>query len=182
MPVQPHPHSNSASNDSVAQPIADKPKCKVCSLCRASYPLSHFGLHSLGKYGYRNECNECRKQGFRLYRQKRYGSKSKFNEEIIRSVSHQNEIVLTYALSTPTTIYGLQLDTMTEYKLVFGLGTLGMKAMSIFPMDGSTFQEYSYSPEAGERGVIQAIIDHLNLRLEFSQIELIASKNVIYYL
>jgi hypothetical protein len=165
---------------SIAPHLAqDSLKTKQCKDCLAVLPCTDFGPNKLGRGGIHNSCRACMAQYNRLKRVSKYGFKPKY--ELIRNVALHNAIVLDAALSTRMTIIGFQPKTKREFKIVFNVGSLGMNAMAVFDLDGKLFHEWSYSGIDGKKHIL-ALLKEDGLRLEFSQAELFASKNVIYYL
>lgn len=183
MESRPKPIQDSTS-DSV--PVQPGPSTKRCNGCRAVLPMSHYGLTKSTRDGYRVICKTCRNQDRRVYWSNRFGTKrSQADEGITRNVKRQNETILTQALQSLSTFSCLafRLDDLKDFKVVFGPSDItGLSSITVFSLDGEMLRSLSYSgmtssvPEE-----LLAFLKQLNLRLELSEVDSIASKTTIYF-
>jgi len=184
MDKRPQPHHidpNNASGTTPSEP------CKVCNACQALLPLSAFGLLKYAKSGFRDICKECRSQEFRLYRKDAYNSKSNIDDSIVRNVKAHNTAILKVATDPST--YALEIrgfDTLTkvDYKVFFGPSNFnGMRSVALFDYNAQLYREFNYS--GMDRNIHLTILDilhRLNIRLEYTEADSIASKATIYFI
>lgn len=167
------------------EPNDSKANCAMCIQCRALLPISYFGLAKISKSGKANACKPCIQQYQRLKRTRKYGSVSKIDDSLLRNVLHHNTNLIKAALSNEVcTLIGFVPHTDKVYKVVFGPSAqLGMDAICLFSADGNMLRELAYS------GQTQQIVDELisfikqhEIRLELSEVHMMTSKNVIYYI
>lgn len=157
---------------------------KQCHTCIGMFPDNYFGLAKFSRHGRSTICHNCRSQFLRLRRQLTKGSKSKIDDSVLRNVSIHNKTILTQALATSETmaIWAYQPETKRTFKIVFGIGSLGMKSMAIFDLDGRAFQEHSYSGHDSILDRLTVIVKDLGLRLELTEGDLITAKNLIFFI
>lgn len=120
-----------------------------------------------------------------MYRRIKYQAISKIDDSLIRNVSHQNETIVELVLALPTfqlECCAFDYTNLSDYKVFFGKSDrIGMQAVTIFNLDGSLFHEYAYSGSKTPGKAILSLVKALNLRLELTQIDMINSKQTIYY-
>lgn len=168
-----------------AQPIDSEVQYKQCTDCRALLPLSHYGLSKMNKDGHSAICNLCRSQFLRLKRQAKYNSKSKVDDSLIRCVRVHNQQILQHALTqTSFQCIGFIPHSTKVLRIHFGKSRYDMNSMAVFAEDGGQYFEVAYS--GYDLLLIQdQLLSNLkkhNIRLEFSVVEMMASKNVLYHL
>lgn len=166
------------------KPIDPKAKCMLCQECRALYPPEYFGKSKLFKSGKSRSCNQCKAQYLRLSRTRKYGTISKVDDSLIRNVKHHNTNLVQQALSQKVcTLIGFQPHTDKVYKVVFGPSAqLGMDAVCLFSADGNMLRELAYSGQTKE--IIEELISFIKqheIRLELNEVQMMTSKNVIYW-
>lgn len=172
------------SDQSNDEPNISNTQSKQCMECRALLPLSHFGLAKISTSGKAASCNQCKAQYLRLKRRIKYGSVSKVDDSILRNVSKHNDMILTQALST-TKYEGMAFHTVTkeEYKVQIGASQrTGLSSIAIFNLDGSLFYEYAFSGLKDPQPSVLRWVKGFGLRLEHSIVDVMASKNTIYYI
>jgi hypothetical protein len=170
-----------ASNN---QPNEHKAQYKHCRECCAKLPASAYGFYRYTKDRLTQVCKECRSQTQRIKRQAKYQTKGISDDEIVRNIVHHNTNLITYALSQKVcTLIGFQPHTDKVYKVVFGPSAqLGMDAICIFSTDGNMLRELAYSGQTKE--IIDELLGFIkqhNLRLELNEVQMMTSKNVIYW-
>ena len=136
------------------------------------------------KDGRRTECLDCRAQNFRLYRKSRFDAKSSQDDSLIRTVKTHNQIILESLIQKgPTELRGFDYVTNIEYKVYYGPSERhGMDSLACFTRSGTVYFDYAFS---GISDVIDFLLYNLkgmNIRLEWSDVDVILSKRVIYYL
>lgn len=179
--------TQSGASDTKPNPSQDVPS-KLCSICRGHFPLTYFSAHKYNKDHASNHCKECHAQKYRIYRREKYNAKSYSDKDdsIIRSVRANNELIIAQAIQSSHnfTCYAFDLSTYRDYKVILGPSQVnGLSCICIFSTDGNMLRELSYSGELKNIGIeIFNFIKGLNLRLELTEADSIASKTTIYFL
>lgn len=176
-----HPHHTDPNEaPGIKRPL----KYKTCQSCRVHLPVSAYTLNRLGRGGFGHECTDCKKQNLRLYRQKRYGSTSKVDDSLIRSVSLHNQLILGPVLAQNKAEFrAFDVVSKMEYHVYYGPSErLGLNSLTLFTKDGSVFMEWALS---GVKEPVQFLLAYLrlhNLRLELDDMGVINAKSAIYFL
>jgi hypothetical protein len=108
-------------------------------------------------------------------------------DQPIRNVLHQNTAIIELALGLSTfnmECRAFSVISKEDYKIFFGKSmSLDMDCMCIFNLDGQMLREMAFS------GIVSTVKDELlsfckvlNLRLELTEADVIASKTTIYYI
>jgi hypothetical protein len=174
-----HSHTQNSAPDSQAAP-----QLKRCTSCLANLTVAHFGLAKYGSSGRSAICHQCRAQYLRLKRQEKYGAKSNIDDSHIRIVALHNKAILGHALPTNKLEFrAFDVVSMAEYHVFYGPSDrLGLQSLTLFTKDGSVFMEWALS---GVKEPVQFLLAYLrlhSLRLELSDMDLLNSKRVIYFL
>lgn len=149
----------------------------------AKLPLSCFGFHRMERDGHFKTCSECRAQYHRLLRKAKYNSKSLVDDSLIRNVSVHNEHILTTMMSIPNAkCIGFIPHTDKVFRVHFGRSRYDMESMAVFSEGGESYFEIAYSNIHDSLGQLMLNLKKFNIRLEFSVVEMMASKNVLYHL
>lgn len=180
-----------------ASPEANKLDIKSCIECRANLPMTDYGRDRTKSDGVHTTCKMCRSDAQASNYTTKYGRVHKLhNREVIRPVRVQNMLVMQHALDLSIVkfeCYAFVPHEPAIYKVSFGPSAYG-RIMSIreLNVDGSIA-----SPEAGLygrdfiygwkdalhiHGELLLILKQKHLRLEFSEVDLLHSKAIIYYL
>lgn len=146
--------------------------------------MSAYGLNKRSLGGVYEVCKECRSQYFRFRSKQLYQSVSKTDDSIIRNVNIHNQTVITLALSLPSfKCIGFVPHTPTLYRFEFGTGPIGLPSVTIYDADGTVNSQFSYKPDqtsaAAEK--LAAFCKTDSIRLEISDLYMMASKNAIYW-
>jgi hypothetical protein len=155
-----------------------------CHHCNARLPLSAFGLFKPDPSGYAKICKECRSEMNQTRWTKKYGRKRPVDPKIIRGVRWQNSQILDMCLSTSKIeLRGFDTSTKAEYKVFYGPSErVGLMAMTLFNRSGTVFMEWALS---GVKDPKEALLHYLKaheIRLELSDMDVINSKTLIYFL
>jgi hypothetical protein len=170
-------------DDSHIKPGSSEVQYKRCADCRANLPTSEFGRAKISKGGYAGQCNPCRSQFQRLYRQLRFSSISKVDDSLIRCVKNHNLSILRMALSLPDfKCIGFIPHTGKVVRVHFGRSRYDMESMAVFGEDGTWYFEVAYSGLNPENSMDQLMtnLKKYEIRLELNDACMIASKNVVY--
>lgn len=157
-----------------------------CNKCLGLFPIAMYSLAKYGPDGYSKTCKECYSQYLRLGRQKKYGSQSRNDDSLIRSVKQNNEFLLKPILGQSTTreIAGLSVVDGQIFKIFVGRHPeTSMKRFTMFDIHGATFFEAQFS---GGQDIIFTIINNhirgLKIRLCPTTTDAELVKRMIYFL
>lgn len=161
----------------------DPVKTKKCMSCWGMYPVDFYSLSVYTKDNYRPECKACRAQAFRINRKIKYNAKSHQDDSIIRSVTLQNKQVLANAFTDKRyECIGWCPHNGQVFKVVFGDAKYSVNSLAFFSTDGSVYRVFEHSGGDTALEQITAILRIQKIRLEFSEADMINSKQTIYLL
>lgn len=178
--------SQPQQDQSNSAPGASEVQYKKCNDCCALLPIAQFTLNYLGKKGRNNVCKDCRAQDFRLLRKRKYNSKSKVDDSIVRNMAVHNTTILKEIIPSNTNhdIYGFKPNTSHIYRIHIGRSRYDMMSIAIFDQSGNVYREYAWSgdPDDVVIATILAILKEHSIRLERSEGDMVLAKRTIYYL
>lgn len=154
-----------------------------CHHCHANLPLVDYGLFKPDPKGYAKICKLCRSEMNQTKWTKKYGRKKALPDAIIRGVLWHNRHIMSQVVqSSKMELRGFDTQTKMEYKVFWGpTERTGLQALSIFNRSGTMYIEWALS---GVRDVQATLLEYLkahNIRLEYCDEDVIASKTTIYY-
>ena len=154
---------------------------KRCGRCRGLFPAASFTYTRYSKDNLVTNCKPCNAQY-------KMGSRVPKETPQTRSVTHQNTSVLTLALSTNelTSYFGLNYVDGSEHMVYFGPNAAnGLPSMCVLNRsDNKVVQEICFTKKDIPELIryLLNILKMLNIRLEFTEYELLKSKTEIYYM
>lgn len=158
-------------------------QCKKCNSCFARLPIASFGFLRYAKDGRRDTCKECRTQYFRLKRKAKYIVNSTVDDSVIRNVRIHNTSILNTCIFSTLEIRGFDTVSKSDYKIFFGPSKYtGMHSIALFDFNCKLYREFVYSGEV--HTVLESVLDilrNLNIRLEYTDGDVVTSKSTIYY-
>lgn len=158
-------------------------QCKQCTDCRAILPIAHFGKAKINRDGYSKICKDCRAQYLRIKRVEKYGCKSTQDDSIVRNFRHHNTAILNKSLNSTLEVRGFDVISKVDYKVFFGPSKYtGMQSIALFDFNCQLYREFTYCGKTGE--VMETVLDilrNLNIRLEYTDGDVVTSKSTIYY-
>lgn len=179
--------TNIQIDPTLAQAIPDV-QYKQCIDCDAMLPLSHFGLTKRSHDGHAKSCKACRSEYNQMNWTRKYGRKYSYEQpDVIRSVNMQNRLIVDQALplmNQSFTCIGFVPHSGKVYRIHLGHNRYDMPSIAIFNEDGSSYWSLAWSgvPNETVKGQILGTLKIAGIRLELSDVHMIASKNVIYSL
>lgn len=159
---------------------------KQCRSCQAKLTTSHFGPAKNSSDGLNHTCKACRSEYNSDYWTRKYGrSRPISSDSPIRNVVDQNTHIINMALAIKSLeCRAFSVVSKQDYKIFFGKsGNLGMDCICVFSLDGQMLREMAYSGSVSS--ILMELLSFckaLNLRLELTEADAIASKTTIYYL
>jgi hypothetical protein len=159
-------------------------QCKQCMECRAILPIAHFGSAKYSKGKIAKSCNLCRGQYQRRNRKRKYNAKSEIDDSIIRNVRFHNTAILTASMFSTLEIRAFNTVSKVDYKVFFGPSKFnGMHSIAFFDSNAQLYREFNYSGGTLQPLLesILAILRNHDLRLEYTDADVLTSKATIYY-
>lgn len=78
---------------------------------------------------------------------------------------------------------GFDVTTRVMFKVVYGPSErLGLMSLALFTLDGGVFHEWAMSGVQDVKPLLMAYLKTNNIRLELTEVDLMASLSTIYYL
>lgn len=156
-----------------------------CHHCNANLPLSAYGLFKPDPKGYAKICKLCRSEISATRWTRKYGRRKPLPESITRGVTwHNREILNNVIAKGSMELRGFDVSTKMEYKVFYGPSDRhGLMSFAMFNRTGSLYREWAYSGEVRDPvDTMLAILRELDIRLEWSDLDVINSKTLIYIL
>lgn len=168
--------------DPESSPMQYKPCCE----CWARLPLAAYGLYRRARDGRSGTCKECKQEYASFRYTARFGRRHRlYNPEIIRGAMRHNTLLVNQMFVIMNlSLVGYIPHTDQVFKVLFGKDQRGIQSFAIINVDGSSFQDFTYSHNDVElmKAHILNLLKENRIRLELTDADMIASKTVIYYL
>ena len=174
---------NTKANNNAEDP-SDAMSIRKCIHCHARYPLSHYGLFRMGPGGYTKICKRCTSEINKTKWTRKWGRKRPLEPSTTRGVLWQNRTILTQLITMgKTELRGFDTETKMEYKIYYGPAERhGMDSLACFTRNGMVFFDTAFSGIADRMDYLLGYLKLKNIRLEWTDSDMIQSKNEIYYL